>query len=198
MIEESSVLTSDVSVLKRLVFAAKNINTAAPGYWDLVRGFGFKYYSEKPNASKIQTFIENLALSDQESFFSDAELLTELYQFEGNQGHPLGILLISNKDTCQNCAGKLHVCRDRPSFPMVYTEYIGTIHGTHFRKHCENQSRGCHFVQHYGFYTTDGIDGVIPDDDYYALPYFMSTSMIAFQTTILKCYCSDVDWSDVI
>ena len=39
MIEESSNLTSDVSVLRRLLFAAKNINTSAPGYWDLVKRF---------------------------------------------------------------------------------------------------------------------------------------------------------------
>ena len=192
MIEESSVLTSDVSILKRLIFAAKNINAAPPGYWNLVRGFGFKYYSEKPNLSNIQTFIENLASLDKESFFSDAELFTELYQFEGYHGHPLGILLISSKDTCRNCAGKLNVCGDRPSFPMVYNEDIGTIHGTHFRKHCENQSRGCHFVQHYGFYTTDGIDGVIYDEDHCTLPYFMSTSMTAFQTTILKCFTAQM------
>ena len=186
MIEESSNLTSDVSVLRRLVFAAKNINTSAPGYWDLVRGFGFKYSPEKPGAKKVQTFIENLALLDQESFFGDRELLAELHQFEGYHGNPLGILLISNKETCRNCAGKLLVRGDRPSFPVVYNEDIGTVLGTHFRKYCENQSKGCHFVQHYGFYTTDGIDGIIYDDNYYTLPYFMSTSMTAFQTTILK------------
>ena len=41
-------------------------------------------------------------------------------------------------------------------------------------------------MQHHGFYTTDDIDGIIYDDNYYTLPYFMSTSMTAFQTTILK------------
>lgn len=192
MIEESGKLTSDVSVLRRLVFAAKNINTGAPGYWDLVRGFGFKYFPEKPDARKVQIFIENLASLDQESFVSDAELLTELYQFEGYHGNPLGILLISSKEICRNCGGKLLVRGDRPSFPMVYNENIGTIHGTHFRKYCENQSKGCHFVQHYGFYTTDRIDGIIYDDDYYTLPYFMSTSMTIFETTILKCFTAQM------
>jgi len=186
MIEESSNLTADVSVLRRLVFAAKTINTSAPGYWKLVRGFGFKHSSNKADVKKIQIFIENLASLDQESFFSDAELLTELYDFEGYHGNPLGILLISSKDNCRNCAGKLHVHGDRPSFPMVYNEDTGTVQGTHFRKYCENQSKGCHFVQHYGFYSTDGIDGIIYDDDYYTLPYFMSTSMTVFQGTILK------------
>lgn len=192
MIEESSNLTSDVSVLRRLVFAAKNINTSAPGYWDLVRRFGFKYSPEKPDARKVQIFIENLASLDQESFFSDTALYTELYQFEGYHGNPLGILLISSKENCRNCAGKLLVRGDRPSFPMVYNEDIGTILGTHFRKYCENQSKGCHFVQHYGFYTTDGIDGIIYDDDYYTLPYFMSTSMTVFQITILKCFTAQM------
>lgn len=192
MIEESSNFTSDVSVLRRLVFAAKNVNTSAPRYWELVTRFGFKHSPEKSDARKIQVFIENLASLDQESFFSDTELLTELYQLEGYHGNPLGILLISSKDNCRRCAGKLHVRGDRPSFPMVYNEDIGTVHGTHFRKYCENQSKGCHFVQHYGFYTTDGIDGIIYDDDYYTLPYFMSTSMTVFQTTILKSFTAQM------
>lgn len=192
MIEESSNLTSDVSVLKRLVFAAKNINASAPGYWDLVRRFGFKHSPEKHDSRKVQIFIENLASLDQESFSSDTELLTELYQFEGYHGNPLGIILISNKETCRSCAGNLLVRGDRPSFPMVYNEDIGTIFGTHFRRYCENQSKGCHFVQHYGFYTTDGLDGIIYDDDYCTLPYFMSTSMTVFQVTILKSFTAQM------
>ena len=60
MIEESSNLTSDVSVLRRLVFAAKNINTSAPGYWDLVRGFGFKYSPEKPGAKRFKPSLKTL------------------------------------------------------------------------------------------------------------------------------------------
>ena len=101
-------------------------------------------------------------------------MLTELNQFEGYHGNPLGIQLISSKETCRNCAGKLFVHGDRPSFPVLYNEDIVTVLGTHFRKYCENQSKGCHFVQHYGFYTTDGIDGIIYDDDCYTLLYFMS------------------------
>ena len=62
---------------------------------------------------------------------------------------------------------------------MVYTEDIGTILGTHFREYCENQNNGCHFVQHYGCYTTDG-DGEIYDNKYNILPYSMSTSMTVF------------------
>ena len=144
-------MTTDVSVLRRLVFAAKNISTSAPGYWEFVRRFGFKNSPEKPGVRKVQTFIENLALLDQESLSGHTELLNELHQFEGYHGNPLGILLISSKETCRNCAGKLLVHGDRPSFPVVYNKDVGTIIGTHFRKYCENQNKGCHFVQHYGF-----------------------------------------------
>ena len=52
MIEESCNLTSDVSVLRRLVFAVKNINTSTPGYWNLVRRFGFKDSPKKPGAKR--------------------------------------------------------------------------------------------------------------------------------------------------
>ena len=100
--------------------------------------------------------------------------------------------MISSKENYRNCAGKLLVHGDQPSFPMVYNEDIGTIPGTHFRKYCENQSKGCHFMQHYGFYTTDDIDGIVYDDDYCTLPYFMSTTMTAFQATILKCFTAQM------
>ena len=125
---------------------------------------------------------------------------TELYQFEGYHGNPLRILLISSKETCRNCAGKLLVRGDRPSFPTVYNEDIGTILGIHFRKYCENQSKGCHFVQHYGFYTTDGIDGVIYDADYYIyIAIFYVNEYDCFSDYDFKMlYCSDACWSFII
>ena len=84
-------------------------------------------------------------------FFGDTELLAELHQFEGYHGNPLGILLISNKETCRNCAGKLLVRGDWPIFPVVYNEDIGTVLGTHFRKYCENQSKGAILCSTMGF-----------------------------------------------
>jgi len=131
-----------------------------------------------------------------ESLVKDNELLTELHQFTGYKGKPLGIVLISKKKICQNCGGKLLVRGDRPSFPVVYNEDIGTVPGTHFRKYCENQSKGCHFVQHYGFYTTDEEDtddiDVVYNDDYLKLPFFMSTNKTAFQIKMLQRFTAEI------
>ena len=90
------------------------------------------------------------------------------------------------------CGGRLLVHADRPSFPVVYTEDMGTIPGTHFRKYCENQSKGCHFTQHYGFFSNDKTNGVIYDKDYLRLPYFMSTNMTVFQLTLLQCLTAEM------
>jgi len=192
MLEECSSLSSDASVIRRLTFAARFIDRDAPGYWNFVRQFGFKFSAEKPDSRKVQTLLENLALLEEESFAKDSELLTELHQFTGYNGKPLGIVLISKNKKCLKCGGKLLVRGDRPSFPVVYNDDLGTVSGTHFRKYCENQSKGCHFVQHYGFYTNENNGGVIYNDDYYELPFFMSTNMTAFQMKMLHCFTAEI------
>ena len=186
MLQEFSALTSDISVIRRLTFAAKNIDRDVPEYWSLVKQFGFKFSLVIPDSRKVQTFVENLASMEEDSFAKDEELLKELHQLAGYNGKPLGILLISKRQTCKKCGGKLLVRGDRPSFPVVYSEDIGTVSGTHFRKYCENQSKGCHFVQHYGFYSDEDSEGVVYDSDYVKLPFFMSTNMTAFQMKLLQ------------
>jgi len=192
MLEECSSLSSDVSVIRRLVFAARHIDRETPGYWNLVRQFGFKVSAMKPDTRKVQTVLENLAAIEEESFAKDTELLTELHQLTGYNGNPLGIILISKNKICQACGGKLLVRGDRPSFPVIYSEDLGTTSGTHFRKYCENQSKGCHFVQHYGFYIQKDNDGVVYDDDYFKLPFFMSSNMTAFQMKMLQCLTAEI------
>ena len=74
---------------------------------------------------------------------------------------------------------------DRPSFPIVYTENYGTINSTHFRKYCQNHAIGCHFTQHYEF-AMRGIESQIEyDADSLDLPYFLSSNMTGFQTSML-------------
>ena len=191
MIQECSSLTSDVSVIRRLIFAARNINEDSPECWELVSQFEFNSTSMKPCVRKVQTFVENLGYLEEESFFNDAELQRELHQLEGYQAHLLEIILISSKKHCHKCGGKLLVRADRPSFPVVYNEDIGTVSGTHFQK-CEHQSKGCHFVQHYGFNCTDEVDGIVYDDEYFKSSYFMSTSMTVFQITMLHRFTAEM------
>ena len=88
--------------------------------------------------------------------------------------------------------GRLLVRADRPSFPVAYTEDMGTIPGTHFRKYCENQSKGCHFTQHYGFCSNDETNAVVYDKECFKLPYFMSTYMTVFQITLLQYFTAEL------
>ena len=66
----------------------------------------------------------------------------------------------------------------------MYTEFFGTVNGTHFRKYCNNNAKGCSFTQHYSFCTFD--NGLIEyDKDCLELPYFLSTNMTCFSTKLL-------------
>ena len=118
-------------------------------------------------------------------FSSDEKLNRELMEFGGFDGHPLGIVLISSNSYCNMCGGNLLVRSDRPSFPVVYTESFGTIGGTHFQKYCQNTGKGCPFTQHYGFHSIGNDSEVIYDKDYCDLPYFLSSTMTAFETEML-------------
>ena len=113
---------------------------------------------------------------------TDQSLLQQMHQLEGFQGHPLGIVLLSANNTCRLCGGGLLVLANRPSFPVIYQELQGTTCGTHFRKYCQNNYKGCSFTQHYGFYTKGTEKEVVYDQDCLDLPFFLSTNMTAFET----------------
>lgn len=184
MLQEAGGLTKDVSVLRRLTFAAASLHKDIPRYCELVSRFGFKDNVCPVSEEKLRVFIENVEYLDKKAFMKDRDLFTELIHMEGFQGKPLGIVLISSNNTCKLCEGKLLIRADRPSFPIVYTEEFGTIDGTHFRKHCQNHGVGCPFTQHYGFSTS--VESQIEYDlDSLELPFFLSSNMTAFHTSML-------------
>ena len=116
MIQECNSLTSDVTVIKRLIFAARNISSDTPGYWDLVTSYGFKSSHQNASTKDVQVFIENLHSLEEESFINDRELKTEFYHFDGYQGHPIGIILISNKSSCEMCGEDYWFVQIGPAF----------------------------------------------------------------------------------
>lgn len=187
MLQEASCVCSDISVLRRLSFAASFLHKDLPNYWELVAKFSFAKSSgcDIPSIDKVKLFVENLKYIDECAFNTDNDLLRELMKLEGFQGKSLGIVLISTNNKCKLCGGNLLVRADRPSFPVVYSDDIGTANGTHFRKYCQNSWKGCSFTQFYGFHTDGSDSEVIYDDNYHQLPYFLSTHMTAFQTKLL-------------
>lgn len=187
MLQEATELTNDVSVLRRLLFAVTTLNTDTPDYWGFVTNFGFKSSSFKPPCDKVKLALENLKYLDADAFSADTSLLQEMICIKGFKGHPLGIVLISENDTCKVCGGALKVRSDRPSFPVIYTEELGSVEGTHFRKYC---ARGCSFTQHYGHILCH--EETIYDQNCLDLPYFLATNMTGFETKMLKKFSAEL------
>ena len=182
MLHKASAICSDVSVLRRLSFAEGTLNRDTPKYWELVSSFGFmKSACKIPSSDKVKVLLENVKYLAG-AFDYDSHLIRELMQHEGFHSRALGIVLISGNNTCKFCGGNLLVRADRPSFPVVYSNDFGTVTGTHFRKYCQNNWKGCRFTQHYGFHTNCNESEAIYDKDYSELPYFVSS---VFQTRIL-------------
>lgn len=169
--------------MRGLSFAATTLHKDVPQYWDLVTEFGFQSTDERPSIEKVQVLLENIQYMDIGAFDSDRCLMKELIDHQGFDGNPLGIVLVSYKKICNSCTGKLRVRADRPSFPVIYSDDLGTVSGTHFRKYCCNHARGCTFTQHYGFHMNGNSD-LIYDEDSLLLPFFLSSHATAFQTTL--------------
>ena len=197
MLQEASSICEDPSVLRRLTFAAATLHKDTPRYWEIVTDFGFKLLHERVSSGQIKILLENTQFLDEKAFDTDCSLLKELSDLEGFDGHPLGIVLISPKSSCHLCGSHLLVRNDRPSFPIIYSDALGTVNGTHFRKYCSNHWKGCSFTQHYGFHQ-NGIESLIKyDEDCFDLPYFLSTNMTAFQTKLLHTLSAEIFWGQI-
>ena len=188
MLQEASSVCSDTSVLRKLSFAAYSLHEDTPKYWEFVSRFSFAKSSgcAIPSINQIKLLVENVRYLDEDAFKVDSDLQRELMKEEGFQGKSLGIVLISDNNKCKLCGGDLLVRADRPSFPIVYSDDVGTASGTHFRKYCQNNWKGCSFTQFYGFHTKGNDSEVIYDDNYHQLPYFLSSHMTAFQMKLLN------------
>lgn len=187
MLQEASAICSDVSVLRRLSFAAVTLHKDTPKYWELVASFGFLKSSgcAIPSSDKVKVLLENVKYLEEDAFDADSHLMRELMQQEGFRGRSLGIVLLSANSECKVCGANLLVRADRPSFPVVYTNDFGTASGTHFRKYCQNNWKGCLFTQHYGFHTNGNESEAIYDVSYSKLPYFVSSHVTVLQTHLL-------------
>ena len=172
-------------MLRRLSFAAYSLHKDTPKYWELATRLSFAKCSGCAiPINEVKVLVENVQYLDEDAFNTDSDLQRELMRVEGFQGKSLGIVLISANNKCKLCGGDLLVRADRPSFPIIYSDDIGTANGTHFRKYCQNNWKGCSFTQSYGFHT-NGNDSEVIYDNYHQLPYFVSSHMTAFQTSFL-------------
>ncbi len=149
--DEVTGICPDISVLRRVLLATEQLPRETPSFWEIVTAFRFKKITKKTASEKVRMLVENTEVLDSEALKMDTELLKELIKHEGFDGRRLGIVLISSNSTCKLCGGNLIVRADQPSFLTGYTNTLGTVPMTHFRKYCSKAHYGCSFTQHYGW-----------------------------------------------
>lgn len=118
-----------VSVLRRLLFAIIHLPEDIPNHWDLCVQFANNGLNTGLSADIAKMLSENIQALDAEAFTSDHTLHHELMQIPNKK--PLGVVLISSRETCLRCHSKVSVRKDRPASITVYDDKIGTVPGTH-------------------------------------------------------------------
>ncbi len=188
MLSMLSKSIKDASVLRRLEFAAGFYPRSMPHYWETVASFSLKTKEERNTLTSEQArqFVENIEVIDDGAFKSDIQLTKEIASMEKlGADVPLGVVLISGKNSCRKCGSQLYIRADRTSTVTVYDDILGTLPGTHYVKYC--RKRGCSsFQQHYGHYTQGSTGEMAFDEDWSTLPYFMSTRETAVSMEMLR------------
>lgn len=186
--DEIASVVPEPAVLRRALFAAAHVPNSTPKYSEIVCEFAFQSSKDKLNPEKLRVLLENLAFINAKVFDTDRVLLEDLLKLEHRRGHPLGIILIPANSICKDCGGSLQLRNDRPTSLVIYTDDMGTIPATAYRKYCKNSHKGCSFTQHYGFhcFNSDEKSGMVADSNWAELPYFISTSKTGFATAFLQ------------
>ena len=129
------------STFRRLLFAASQLPKATPGYCRIVTDFAFDQCEKKPKPEDTLLLLENMEFLSEQAFLTDKELVKDLFGYKGFKGHPLGVVLVPTNNTCKSCQGDLKIRGDRPSYLTLYTDNLGTVPATLFRKYCSNSHR---------------------------------------------------------
>lgn len=184
--DEIASVISDPAVLRRALFAAAHVPHSLPKYSEVISDFVFQSSKDRPKPEKLRILLENLAFINERAFDTDKTLLEDLFQLKREGGNLLGIVLMPENSVCKACGGNLKLRSDRPTSLTVYTEELGTIPATAYRKYCKNSHKGCAFTQHYGYHCFNNDESMIADSNWAELPYFISTSKTGFATAFLQ------------
>ena len=182
----------DVSVLRKLLFAVTFLPDDLPNRWDIAVQFAYSSHGVPSISADIAKMLsENIQSLDAQAFVCDEDLHKELQKIPRDK--PLGVVLLSSRDTCVMCHSRLLVRKDRPASIVIYDDRMGTVHGTHFHKYCTN--RACGHIHYYGYYTSgkaSQCSKVIFEDDWESLRYFVSSHETAFSLNLLKRFNSEI------
>lgn len=193
MLSTLSQKVRDVSVVRRLSFAATFLPKSMPNYWESVANFSVAHRQSRNNLTtqQVKVLVENLEEIDGGTFASDDVLIREIVDMPRcGTDIPQGIILISSKHSCSICGSNLNIRTDRPSNVIIYDDHLGTIRATHFTKYCRKLR--CSYQQHYGFSTRGDSSEVTYDPDWETLPYFMSSRETAFSVSMLHRLDSEI------
>ena len=149
-LDEILEYSSNLPLLRKILFAAVHLPSEMPKYWEAVAEFSSG--SKKITAAQARNFVENLQYLNQSAFVTDKQLLEELYFQKDTSLKFTGLILVSSRKLCIDCGAHLLLKADRSSTVTVYSNSMGTIAATHYRKVCSNFRSGCKLVQHYGFH----------------------------------------------
>ena len=188
----------DVSVLRRLLFAATYFPREMPNVWGVAVEFATcgKVDRNSVDADTAAALIDNVYSFDEKAFDTDEVLRKELLTWSPNsastkRGKPLGVVLISPETQCVLCAQPLSLRRDRPTSVVLYGNLSGPVPGTHYHKICSNKV--CTLTQYYGYYTSGGeTSQVFFNANWNYLPWFMSSSLTCFSMDFLRRVDSEV------
>ena len=120
MWQEINGVLPDVSSLRRLLFAVKQLPKDTPNYWSIVCEFVFPGKLDV-DQDKVRVLVENIHFLNTEAFATDKTLHDELKLCSIDSKLPMGVVLISSNQTCGLCSGKLLVRSDRPSYMTLYS-----------------------------------------------------------------------------
>lgn len=174
----------DVSVLRRLLFAAVFLTPELPMFWEVVVEFatGGKVSKSSVTPEQVRAMVENLQALNSAAFDTDVFLQTELMSMTIPGKKPLGYILISPVAICASCGSQLQLRKDRHASVTIYDHRLGTIPGAHFHKLC--QKKTCNVAQYYGYYTNKG--QVVFNSNWESLRYFGSSRETFFAVEFLQ------------
>ena len=109
--------SSNLPLLRKILFAAVHLPSEMPKYWEAVAEFSSG--SKKVTASQARNFVENLQYLKQSAFVTDKQLLEELYFQKDASLRSAGLILISSRKLCTECGAHLLLKADRPSTVTV-------------------------------------------------------------------------------
>ena len=187
MLEVIATYLKDVSVLRKLLFAATHLPPDLPNLWGIAVEFATTGKVKRNiNAKTARSLIDNIEAFDREALKKDDRLLKELVEWKPTSAtKPLGIVLVSEKKVCVLCKRELVICKDRPSYITVYDIQVGPAPGTHFHKICPSEVY-C-LTQYYGSYSTGGAKSQIYYDSDWAMnAYFISSSLTAYSMSLIR------------